>query len=64
MSVISPSEKIITSVTSGFLEMLFEVEYEFTPDRQNPSVVSEPYVFALLCIGILGVGACRRRIQE
>lgn len=63
MSVISPSEKIITSVTSGFLEMLFEVEYEFTPDRQNPSVVSEPYVFALLCIGILGVGACRRRIQ-
>jgi hypothetical protein len=64
MSVISPSEEIITYVSSGFLEMLFEVEYEFTPDRQNPSVVSEPSTAVLMSISLLGLGLYRRKLKR
>lgn len=62
--VVSPSASVLTYATSGFQELVFDLEYEYTPERNVPSVVSEPSILGLMCIGILGLGACSRKIQS
>lgn len=62
LSVINLTESIKVYSNFAFQEMTFDLEYTYDPaDRIDPRAVPEPFIAALMGLGILGLGITRRK---